>query len=380
MSPSHFARHRYLVFVVVLFSVPWVVHQAKLAVDSNSNRVEDWLPESFDETKKLLWFASKFSTDDILMVSWQDCTIDDPRLQSLADRLRQPSRVAGRSGVILFRQVVTSSEALHELTEPPLDLTKRQALQRIRGWLVGKDGQTGCVVLLLSHDGFVHRHATVDHVYACAAELDGVAAEDVHVAGTSLDSVAIDNASNHGLVAMTIASFAVCSVLMFLLFRSFLLAAIVFLDALFCQQISLALVHVSGDQMDSVLMMLPCIVFVLSVSVGVHLVNYYREASREIGSERATVQAVKDAITPCALASMTTALGLVSLACSVLTPIRKFGLYAAIALCISTVILFLLLPSQLEQYSRWFVGRTPPRRRPMYLIRERTERTLSRVV
>lgn len=361
MQPSFFARNRYIVFAILLFAIPWVAHSAKLALDSNSNRIEDWLPASFEETKKLEWFASHFGSDDFLLISWEGCTLDDPRQAILAERLRQPVDLDGQQNLVLFRQVVPVAEAIDELMQPPLELTRQQAQSRLSGWLMSDDGETGCVVLLLAKAGFERRHAMIDYVKSCVAELEGVTPEQVHLAGGSLDSVAIDNASNERLIAMTFASFAVCSLLMLVLFRSWLLAAIVFLDAVFCQQLSLALVHTWGAQMDSVLMMLPCLVFVLSVSAGVHLANYYRDAVRESGTDTAPVRAVKDALTPCLLASTTTALGLISLLFSVLTPVRKFGLFAALALLLATMVLFFLLPCQFEHFSpRLLAGRWRP--------------------
>ena len=56
-------------------------------------------------------------------------------------------------------KVVTVADALQELTGPPLSLNQRQAVQRLRGWLIGADGKTCSVVLLLSEDGYKHRHA-----------------------------------------------------------------------------------------------------------------------------------------------------------------------------------------------------------------------------
>jgi predicted RND superfamily exporter protein len=130
-----------------------------------------------------------------------------------------------------------------------------------------------------------------------------------------------------------------------------MLTAMVLINALFCQQMSLALVTYTGSQMDSVMLMVPSLVFVLTVSAGVHLINYYRDAVAEHGMEGAPLRAVKYAFSPCVLAATTSAVGLGSLTISFLIPIKKFGFYAALGLMLSTCVLFILLPSQLEQIS-----------------------------
>ena len=60
-----------------------------------ANKAEDWLPESFAETKQLEWFKEHFVADDLLAVSWEGCTIDDPNCEKLANLLNQPIDVGG---------------------------------------------------------------------------------------------------------------------------------------------------------------------------------------------------------------------------------------------------------------------------------------------
>ncbi len=103
-------------------------------------------------------------------------------------------------------------------------------------------------------------------------------------------------------------------------------------------------------------MSMPSLVYVLSISGAVHLINYYRDAIREGGMYGAVERAVKHAWKPAALSSITTALGLISLYVSELVPIQKFGLYSAIAMISLVCILFLYLPAALHVFQigqRW---------------------------
>ena len=78
--------------------------------------------------------------------------------------------------------------------------------------------------------------------------------------------------------------------------------------------------------------MLPTLVYVLSISSAVHLVNYYRDAALRCGKQSAVVHAVRDGWKPCLFAAMTTALGLASLGISQIAPVRDFGVYCAISI------------------------------------------------
>ncbi len=72
-------------------------------------------------------------------------------------------------------------------------------------------------------------------------------------------------------------------------------------------------------------MSMPSLVYVLSISGAVHLINYYRDAVRNGGMQNAVERAVVAAWRPALLCSITTAVGLLSLVTSEIVPIRKFA-------------------------------------------------------
>ena len=124
----------------------------------------------------------------------------------------------------------------------------------------------------------------------------------------------------------------------------------IFVVAFFNQQLTFAAVYYTGWHMDSVLLMAPSLIFVVSVSGGVHLTNYYRDAVREQGLAGAPLQALRWGWVPCLLSAATTSLGVISLIASHLVPIQKFGMYASVMVMVGTGTLFLLLPSLFEQW------------------------------
>ncbi|MEQ8790974.1 MAG: MMPL family transporter [Pirellulaceae bacterium] len=377
MDSKFYSRRRHSIFWLFMLGIPLVLWGVWWALQSNSNRVEDWLPEDFDETQQLHWFAAHFGGDELLMISWPGCTLDDPRVAQFAAKLRLPPEkgiaapansswtdqlwrlltVERRKRELpLFGRVVTGQEAVEELRDVLPNASRTQALERLRGWIVGKDDpEKTCVLAMISYEGgVIDRHAALDYVYHCAGQVSGLSPDEIHVAGTTMESVAIDRASGDFLLPLNSASYAVCFLIMLISFRSIWLSLLLFSNALFCQLLAVSLVHYLGGQMDSVLLMVPSLLYVLSISAGVHLINYYRDAIDEDGLEGAPARAVGYAIAPCSLAAATTSLGLISLMVSKLVPIRNFGFYAAIAVLCGTAVLLMLLPWQVEQF--------PPRR------------------
>ncbi|MCH2115091.1 MAG: MMPL family transporter [Pirellulales bacterium] len=347
MKLSFYTRHSLVVFACFLFVTPWIVTSARLALQQSSNRVADWLPVSFDATQRLRWFQQHFSADDLLMISWEGCDLEDPRLPQLAARLRAPVDIGNQRQVKLSRQIITGPEVLEQLQGEPLLLSRRAAQLRLRGWLTGDELESTCLVLLVTPEGWKNRHFLIEHIRDCADQIEGLARKSLRMAGTAMDSVAIDYASEKHLQWMMLGSFAVGCLLLAFLFKSVVLTGMVFFTALFCQQLSMALVHSTGGHMDSVMLMIPSLIYVLSISTGVHLAHYYLSAARDEGIEHAVERAVKKALLPCGLATLTTMIGLGSLTVSLLKPVSNFGGYAAMGVLLASVSVFFLLPSLL---------------------------------
>ena len=94
----------------------------------------------------------------------------------------------------------------------------------------------------------------------------------------------------------------------------------------------LALVPALGGRMNLVLVVMPALIFVLSLSAGIHVVNYYCDAVSQSGTAGAPLTAIRNGWLPCALAAGTTAIGLASLAVSHVIPVRDFGKYSSIGM------------------------------------------------
>ncbi len=63
---------------------------ARKALQSNDNNVHDWLPTTYDETKDFGWFQQHFENETFVLISWEGCTLEDPRLELFAKKLLPP--------------------------------------------------------------------------------------------------------------------------------------------------------------------------------------------------------------------------------------------------------------------------------------------------
>lgn len=180
-----------------------------------------------------------------------------------------------------------------------------------------------------------------------ATGLCGIDAENLHIGGPPVDNVAIDEEGSITLFRLVGLSAFIGITLAYLSFRSIRVTLMLFFVGGVAAVASISFVWFLGGTMDAILMTMPSLVYVLGLSGAVHVVNYYRDACREKGEGRAADTAVRHGLFPCALAAFTTALGLISLCTSNLTPINKFGFFSAIATVATVVLLFTYLPSSL---------------------------------
>ncbi|QEG43264.1 efflux RND transporter permease subunit [Roseimaritima ulvae] len=331
--------------VVMLLGLPLVVWGAIGALRSTSNDPRQWLPRGFAETDRYDWFQEHFGSDEIAVVSWPGCTLDDPRVDQLATALTVSP---------YFDRVRSGPSVLQQLMQPPLELSRPAALRRLRGSLLGSHGQDTCLVLSTSAVGQDDRIAAVGEIERLAAARIDVSADSLRLAGPTVDAAAIDAESRRLLFQLAgfaaLLSFVIASVRL----RSVPMAIMVLLVAGYSTGLGLAILYFSGGEMNLLMTMLPPLIYVLSISSAVHLANYYRDAVAEPTPRdkrgpgtTPLATAVAHGWLPCSLAAVTTGIGLASLVLSKIDPIRTFGIYAAIGIVASVGVLFLFLPAAL---------------------------------
>jgi predicted RND superfamily exporter protein len=173
---------------------------------------------------------------------------------------------------------------------------------------------------------------------------------ELRMGGPPVDNGAIDEEGQVTLFRLVRFSLLLGVVLSFLAFRSLKVTFMVFFVGGTSAVVSLGIVWYTGGSADAILMSMPSLVYVLGLSGAVHIVNYYRDAVLEDGVEGAAERALSHGWWPCTLAAFTTSLGLISLYNSGLIPIKKFGLYSAIGVMASVILLFSYLPAALTSW------------------------------
>jgi predicted RND superfamily exporter protein len=347
---------RWLFFLLTAVLFLFIVRGSFLGRKDMKNRVIDWLPSGFRETQELDWFLAHFREGELLMVSWEGCTPEDPKLKQVAQRLLEPEPLATenfraqdthtRSGAQAknnsdaggpyYWKVMTTGDILHRLTDSPLNLSREEAEDRMRGWIISKDFRQGCLVAFLSEEGFRDNHAAIRVIRQVTREITGLPTDQIHIAGVSLDSVVIDETTERSQARLMPIFLGVCVLILYFLLRSWRAVLLIFMVAIFNEELSAALIYYAGANTDSISLLSASLLYVLTISGTLHLLNYYRDSMEKSGQEGAVYGALQKGVLPCGLACLTTVMGLISLGVSQVIPIRNFGVFASNAMIIGT--------------------------------------------
>ncbi|NQT36175.1 MAG: MMPL family transporter [Planctomycetes bacterium] len=87
MNETFFGRHSLRILVGLAILLPFVWMGTRRALESNHNEVADWLPAHNAATQEHAWFKEHFPHEKFVLVSWEGCTLGDPRLDLLGKKL-----------------------------------------------------------------------------------------------------------------------------------------------------------------------------------------------------------------------------------------------------------------------------------------------------
>jgi predicted RND superfamily exporter protein len=175
----------------------------------------------------------------------------------------------------------------------------------------------------------------------------GLPAEQIAVVGGPFDGATVDAESIRSILFYSPPSALVAAILCLICLRSIPLTLVIIAVASIGEGLVLAAVYYTGTPMNAVLIVLPPLVFVLTVSAGIHLSNYYIDASMEfpeLSRSQAASRAMKAGVAPCVLAAGTTVVGLSSLLLVRLEPVRIFGGVASLGVSVTLALLFMVIP------------------------------------
>ncbi|MEN9553791.1 MAG: hypothetical protein RLZZ232_77 [Planctomycetota bacterium] len=133
------------------------------------NDVIGWLPQDDEQSQVLAWYQNLFPDEDRVLVSWDGCSLTDPRLQDFSRRLEGAKSGDLREGGSVYVQEVTEpTDLIRRMPEEKIPF--KTALERTQGLLTGK----GPVCLALADFARPHSLSVAEAATALGAEKFGI--------------------------------------------------------------------------------------------------------------------------------------------------------------------------------------------------------------
>jgi predicted RND superfamily exporter protein len=338
----------------LVVAAPLIARSALTVLGVESTTPIEWVPEEFAPRRDYDRFTRDFESGDVVVASWPGCTLGAAAIDRVIAAATGPEAPRDAAGRLWFESVASGSEALQRLTDPPLALDRATAVERLKGVIVGPDGQQTCVIFGFTRAGLVDRRRAVAWIRDRLQQTAVASPDDLHLAGPVIDNVSVDEASARSMQVYGGPAALVIFLLTWRSLKSLRYSVLVFVLSLACVGLCFASLVAWGDRMNPVLIVMPLLVLTLGVSGGIHLVNYLVEARQSGPAEGAALRAIATGWLPCTLSAGTTALGLASLVVSELEPIRVFGFHAAVGVLTTLAVIFLVVPGF---FSRWPIRR-----------------------
>lgn len=170
--------------------------------------------------------------------------------------------------------------------------------------------------------------------------------DEVHMMGRSIGQVIYVDMMKEEMILFMSLSFVLVVIFLLLAFRTFWGVWVPALVVILAIVWNLAIIKLLGQKIDTMLTILPTIIFVVGMSDIVHfLTRYLAELRLGMNKIAAIKITIKEVGLATLLTSLTTALGFITLVTSPIVPIANFGLYTALGVILAFILAFTLLPS-----------------------------------
>ncbi len=301
--------------------------------DSNMEDVMQWLPDETADRELYEQFTAQFGVDDFLVVTWPGCTVADPRCDTFVEAITAHDQEQFVQDALSGRHLIDQL-ARAQRAEPD------EIMDRFRGTYFGADDDKTCVVVTLTRHGMQDRRSTIHYVKQIAYDSIEIAETDLVLAGYP-QMGAIGDAFVKQSIRDSFGLSCVISTLVALIcLRSFRLTIVVLATGGLAAGLSIAIVTLSGAKWGGLSSVIPTLAYILSISGGLHLVNY----AKTPGNDPIMYRVLRIGWKPCVLSAVTTIAGMLSLCRSEFSAIREFGLYCAGGILASLVCQLALIP------------------------------------
>lgn len=310
---NFYANHSRKLLGLALLSFPLLFIKAQ-SLPAN-NDIETWLPRESEVRSNYEQFKQDFGVEELIVVGLENSSRDDALVEAVCGRLERLSVVRKCWSPAGLESVMTG-----------FGVSEEEALARLKGLALSEDGTLVGLICLLSAEGHANRAKAVDEVRG-VLDYCQLQDEEVRLAGAPVIVAELDRlGSEEENRKFFLVTLLICLALLWWTTQDWRLSMSLLGLTVWAINLTLAVIHYAGGEMNFILSALSVMVMVFTLAVSIHFIHYYRAA---LNSDDPLGTALKVAWKPCCLATLTTTIGLISLAVSDIQPVKQFGCAAA---------------------------------------------------
>ena len=312
-------------------------------------------------------FYKEFGNDEFLAVYFPCDNVFDLHILMFIDRLtksfRQLPDVDGVLSITGFRSAYNQGDTLVVgALEDELPYLKSSDMETIRQRILSdplyyktllvRDGKAaGLIIPLKKSSELTYKRKVVNEVRRIVKEEEKKEGIKIAIGGVPLYLVTAEEAYERDGRVMTPLLLVIVFLVLFSIFRYFWLSAVPLMIAGVSVVWTLGFVGLIGRFLTPLTEIVLPLLLVYGVLNGTHFLSAYRQRLPEATGPRhdAILKAVNHVAAPCLWASVTTAIGFLSLLTSSVTIVQDFGLYCAFGVMVSYLLTFAILPLGLDR-------------------------------
>lgn len=333
MISAFYQKHSGKIVAAVLLTFPLALWLGERLPSNND--IETWLPEQSDSRKSYDQFRDTFGADEFIAVGYRKENLPPVEVEALCRRMERLNGV----------KHCWSHQRLNSLMAD-LNVTPAEAKSRLTNLVQSERGEFHSLLIVLDKWGVGHRSEVVGAVRHqidyCDIDPDAVSLAGAPVVVTELDR--LGNRDNNKV--FFVVTLAICLGLLQATVKNWQISLSVVGLTVWAIEVTLAVLNVAGVEMNFILSALPVLVMVFTLAVSIHFLHSYQDAYQSADPLTESMLVIWK---PAALATLTTVIGLLSLAVSSIGPVRVFGVSASVGSVVALLAGLGILPAVLTR-------------------------------
>jgi predicted RND superfamily exporter protein len=308
-----YQRHSRLIVVGMFVSLAVLTPLAETIPPNNNT--ETWLSPDTDVRRVYDEYRAHFGGEELILVGIERDRHSDEFVEALCRRLERLDTV---------RQTWSPQRLTKVMVE--FGLSADEITKRLKRTSISRDGRLAGVVVLLTDAGLEDRAATMQGVYD-VLDRSQLTADQRRLTGAPVIVAELNRLGGRKANKIYfIFTIGICLSLLWYWIREFKTAFLILVETIWAFQLTLAVVKLTGGEMNFILGSLPVMVMVFTMAIAIHFLHHFA-ASMQSGDPIG--KTLSEILWPCALATVTTAIGLASLSISEIPPVQQFGIATA---------------------------------------------------